>query len=157
MNRLFISRFSAPFAELSLIHDGAALWELHFSRREANDFREEVPLPAFLMKPLQAYFAGEIDALRSIPLHLVGTDFQKQVWEGLRTIPGGQAWSYAELAAAIGSPKACRAVGMANGRNPCALVVPCHRVIAADGTLGGFSSGLDNKRWLLRHEGVNWR
>jgi methylated-DNA-[protein]-cysteine S-methyltransferase len=78
-----------------------------------------------------------------------GTPFQRRVWEELRRIPFGATWSYAELARRIGRPGASRAVGSANGRNPFAIVVPCHRVIASDGTLGGYGGGLDRKEWLL--------
>jgi methylated-DNA-[protein]-cysteine S-methyltransferase len=83
---------------------------------------------------------------------MAGTSFQRLVWEGLRAIPYGETISYAELARRIGRPGASRAVGSANGRNPISIVVPCHRVIAADGTLGGYGGGLDRKEWLLQHE-----
>lgn len=157
MNRLFISRFSAPFGELSLIHDGGTLMQVHFSAIPADERLTEAPLPEWLSAPLSRYFAGDISALEHIPLLLEGTPFQKTVWAALRRIPAGQTWSYAELASQTGNAKACRAVGSANGRNPCGLVVPCHRVIAADGSLGGYSGGLDVKRWLLRHEGAAFR
>ncbi|MDO8330267.1 MAG: methylated-DNA--[protein]-cysteine S-methyltransferase [Fluviicoccus sp.] len=157
MNRLFISRFSAPFGELSLIHDGGTLMQVHFSAIAADDRLTETTLPEWLSAPLSRYFEGDIAALENIPLHMDGTPFQKSVWTALRRIPAGQTWSYAELASQTGNAKACRAVGSANGRNPCGLVVPCHRVIAADGSLGGFSGGLDVKRWLLRHEGAAFR
>ena len=83
-----------------------------------------------------------------------GTPFQLRVWQELRRIPWGQTISYGELARRVGNPKASRAVGQANAVNPIPLIIPCHRVIAADGSLGGYSSGLDRKRWLLRHEGA---
>ena len=105
-----------------------------------------------LEDPLRAYLAGEIDALRAIPVAPAGTAFQQTVWEALREIPAGDTWSYGQLAQHIGRPKAFRAVAQANGANPIPLVIPCHRVIAAQGRLGGFSSGLDRKRWLLHHE-----
>ena len=100
---------------------------------------------------LAAYFAGELTEF-DLPLELNGTDFQRRVWEGLRQIPFGETWSYAQLAAKVGSPKACRAVGLANGRNPIGIIVPCHRVIGADGTLTGYGGGLERKAWLLEHE-----
>ena len=87
-----------------------------------------------------------------MPLRMAGTPFQHLVWEGLRAIPYGETVSYAELARRIGRPGASRAVGSANGRNRFSIVVPCHRVIAADGTLGGYGGGLDRKEWLLQHE-----
>ena len=99
---------------------------------------------------LAAYFGGELRDFE-LPLRMAGTPFQHQVWEGLRAIPYGETVSYAELARRIGRPGASRAVGSANGRNPIAIVVPCHRVIAADGTLGGYGGGLDRKEWLLEH------
>ena len=100
---------------------------------------------------LKAFFAGERLGF-DLPLRMAGTPFQKQVWEGLLTIPYGTTISYAELAARIGRPGASRAVGAANGRNPIGIVVPCHRVIGADGTLTGYGGGLDRKEWLISHE-----
>ena len=85
-------------------------------------------------------------------MRMAGTPFQRKVWQGLCAIPYGETMSYAELARRIGHPGASRAVGSANGRNPISIVVPCHRVIAADGTLGGYGGGLDRKEWLLQHE-----
>ena len=101
---------------------------------------------------LEAYFEGELDALASLEVAPDGTDFQRKVWSALRQIPVGATCSYREIAGTIGQPTAMRAVGAANGRNPIALVVPCHRVIAADGTLGGYAGGLWRKQWLLKHE-----
>jgi methylated-DNA-[protein]-cysteine S-methyltransferase len=102
----------------------------------------------------ERYFAGDRSALKDVPWTTGGTAFQQKVWHALATIPVGETWSYAQLAAAIGSPKAVRAVGLANGANPIPIVVPCHRVIGANGSLTGFGGGLDRKRWLLRHEGA---
>ena len=122
---------------------------------------EHVPTPLVAETPaalrlaaeeLGAYFAGELRTF-SVPLRLAGTDFQRLVWAALRAIPFGQVRTYGEIAAAVGKPRAARAVGMANARNPVAVIVPCHRVIAAGGRLGGYSAGLWRKRWLLRHEG----
>jgi methylated-DNA-[protein]-cysteine S-methyltransferase len=87
----------------------------------------------------------------------VGTEFQKAAWAALSRIPVGETRSYGAQAAAIGRPAAVRAVGMANGRNPIGVVVPCHRVIGADGALTGYGGGLERKRWLLRHEGAEFR
>ena len=103
---------------------------------------------------LEDYFAGNPGAFDSLPLDPQGTPFQLRVWQELRKIPWGETISYKELAARAGNPQACRAVGQANGANPLPLIVPCHRVIAADGSLGGYSSGLHRKRWLLEHEGA---
>lgn len=103
---------------------------------------------------LAEYFAGERRTFR-VPLDLQGTPFQVQVWRTLQKIPFGKAVSYAQEAAMLGKPKAARAVGSANGRNPIPIIVPCHRVVAADGTLGGYSAGLPMKRKLLALEGVS--
>jgi methylated-DNA-[protein]-cysteine S-methyltransferase len=108
--------------------------------------------PGGLTTVLAAYFAGELAALDRIPVEPGGTQFQNLVWRTLRTIPCGATWSYGELARTIGKPAAVRAVGLANGANPIAIVVPCHRVIGADGSLTGYGGGLDRKRWLLAHE-----
>ena len=87
-----------------------------------------------------------------IPVKLTGSDFQRQVWRCLQDIPYGETISYGELARRVGNPNASRAVGLANGRNPVAVIVPCHRVIGADGRLTGYAGGLDRKTWLLHHE-----
>jgi methylated-DNA-[protein]-cysteine S-methyltransferase len=101
---------------------------------------------------LAAYFDGDISALDDLPTRTQGTEFQRKVWQALRAIPAGQSLSYGALAARIGRPGASRAVGLANGANPIAIVVPCHRVIGADASLTGYGGGLERKRWLLAHE-----
>jgi methylated-DNA-[protein]-cysteine S-methyltransferase len=110
------------------------------------------PASRAIAAALAAYFDGDLQAIDALEVDPRGTGFQRRVWDALRTIPAGTTWSYAELARVVGQPTATRAVGAANGRNPIALVVPCHRVIASDGTLGGYGGGLEMKRWLLRHE-----
>jgi methylated-DNA-[protein]-cysteine S-methyltransferase len=115
---------------------------------------EKHPEPGGAVRRLREYFSGSLDVLDEIPVELNGTTFQQQVWNSLRTIRAGTTSSYAALARAIGSPSAIRAVGAANGANPVALIVPCHRVIGSDGSLTGYGGGLDRKRWLLQHEGV---
>ena len=105
-----------------------------------------------LRASLTRYFDGDTTAIDGIAVELNGTDFQKRVWQALRRIPSGNTISYAELARRIGEPAAVRAVGTANGANPVALVVPCHRVIGSDGSLTGYGGGLERKRWLLDHE-----
>jgi methylated-DNA-[protein]-cysteine S-methyltransferase len=100
---------------------------------------------------LAEYFAGDRTTFE-LPLHLVGSAFQRRVWAALLEIPCGETTSYGALAAAIGAPGAARAVGLANGQNPIAVIVPCHRVIGADGSLTGYGGGLPTKRWLLAHE-----
>jgi methylated-DNA-[protein]-cysteine S-methyltransferase len=103
---------------------------------------------------MRAYLAGRLDALDGLPVDAGGTPFQALVWAALRTIPPGQTWSYKALAERIGRPAAVRAVGLANGANPVGIVVPCHRVIGAGGSLTGYGGGLPRKRWLLEHEGA---
>ncbi len=102
---------------------------------------------------LEEYFAGRRRSF-DLPLALGGTRFQQRVWQALTEIPFGSTWTYRDLARRIGSPGAARAVGAANGNNPLPLVVPCHRVIGADGSLTGYGGGIERKQWLLRHEGV---
>jgi methylated-DNA-[protein]-cysteine S-methyltransferase len=110
--------------------------------------------PASVRDPIEAYFAGEITAIDAIPVKAAGTPFQREVWAALRTIPAGATMSYGALARQIGRPAAVRAVGLANGANPIGVVVPCHRVIGADASLTGYGGGIERKRWLLVHEGV---
>lgn len=102
---------------------------------------------------LQSYFAGK-SAVFTVPLDLEGTEFQQTVWKALGTIPFGKTVSYKTIGDKIKNPKAVRAIGQANGRNPVPIIVPCHRVVAHSGALGGYSSGLPRKKWLLRHEGI---
>lgn len=104
-------------------------------------------------RQLNEYFAGARTAFE-LPLDPVGTPFQRAAWEVLRTIPFGRTISYGDQAARLGSPKAARAVGAANGRNPLPIVVPCHRVVGSDGSLVGFAAGTAVKAWLVRHEGI---
>ena len=101
---------------------------------------------------LEAYFEGRLDALDAIPVATGGTPFQRDVWRVLRTIPTGTTTTYGHIASMLGREGASRAVGAANGANPIAIVVPCHRVVGAKGTLTGYGGGLANKRWLLAHE-----
>ena len=127
--------------------------ERHLSRHlGARRVQDVTALPG-ISDNLLAYVQGDILSLRGIPVDPPGTAFQRTVWAALCTIPVGSTWSYAELACAIGTPTAARAVANANGSNPIPIVVPCHRVIASDGGLGGFSCGIHRKQWLLRHEG----
>ena len=108
-------------------------------------------------RSLEAYLHGDLHAIDRIQVTADGTPFQQQVWAALRAIPAGTTVSYGTLAARIGRPSATRAVGMANNANPISVVVPCHRVIGADGSLTGYGGGLARKRWLLEHEGVRLR
>ena len=108
--------------------------------------------PAGVSGRLAAYFAGDLGALDAIAVDSGGTPFQRRVWGALRTIPPGETVSYQTLARRIGAPTAVRAVGAANGDNPVGIVIPCHRVIGADGSLTGYAGGIERKRWLLTHE-----
>jgi methylated-DNA-[protein]-cysteine S-methyltransferase len=115
--------------------------------------RVDAPFAA-VKRQLAAYFAGELQAF-DLPLVLTGTDFQKSVWNALRRIPFGETRSYAWLAQEISRPKACRAVGAANGANPLPIIIPCHRVIGSNGALTGFGGGIETKKHLLDHETVS--
>jgi methylated-DNA-[protein]-cysteine S-methyltransferase len=125
-----------------------ALLERRFGAIDVREGREARET----RRRLEAYLAGDLEALDAIAVDLGGTEFQAKVWAALRRIPPGRTVSYTELAAAVGSPSAVRAVGTANGQNPVPVVIPCHRVVRSDGTLGGYGGGLDRKRWLLDHE-----
>lgn len=107
-----------------------------------------------VLAAIRRYLEGDLAAIDSLPVATRGTAFQERVWQALRAIPCGHTISYGELARRIGQPTASRAVGLANGANPVGVVVPCHRVIGANGRLTGYGSGIERKRWLLRHEGV---
>jgi methylated-DNA-[protein]-cysteine S-methyltransferase len=160
--QLFRERVPSPIGTILLVSDGEALHALDFEDFEDRALRlleryhgpcELVPgRAAGVAERLAAYFAGELTALDAIPVQTGGTKFQRRVWRALRDIPAGSTMSYGRLAAALGAPTASRAVGLANGANPVALVLPCHRVIGANGSLTGYGGGLSRKAWLLRHE-----
>lgn len=122
------------------------------SRETGADLRDGDPLA--IGGRLEAYFGGELRALDELAVRFTGTTFQNSVWALLRDIPVGTTTTYGDLARRLGMPSASRAVGSANGANPIAIVVPCHRVIGASGGLTGYGSGIERKAWLLRHEGV---
>lgn len=127
-----------------------AMLQEHY--RDCELSLESVPNPHGLATALREYFAGKLSAIDSLRVKLAGTDFQRDVWHALRSIPCGTTISYGALAKQIGRPKAVRAVGLANGANPIGVVVPCHRVIGSDGSLTGYGGGIERKRWLLEHE-----
>jgi methylated-DNA-[protein]-cysteine S-methyltransferase len=114
----------------------------------------EARAPAAMRSALAAYFDGDLRRLADVSWRVAGTPFQQQVWSALPKIPAGRTMSYGALAAQLDRPNAMRAVGHANGSNPISVVLPCHRLIGADGKLVKYGGGLDRKRWLLRHEGV---
>jgi methylated-DNA-[protein]-cysteine S-methyltransferase len=147
---------STPLGPLTAVFEGSDLVALEFDRNDATTpgpFPPEVAASLqALGRELDAYFAGErVDF--DVPLAPAGTPFQREVWTALRHIPWGTTASYAEVARRIGRPRAVRAVGAANARNPIAILVPCHRVIGADGSLTGYAGGLARKRALLELEG----
>lgn len=123
-------------------------------RRYPDLVMKETANPRGFSDHLRAYYKGDLAALDSLPTMGGGTAFQERVWAELRRIPVGTTISYGELAGRLGDRNAMRAVGLANGRNPISVVVPCHRVIGSDGTLTGYGGGLPRKTWLLNHEGV---
>ncbi|HET7159453.1 MAG TPA: methylated-DNA--[protein]-cysteine S-methyltransferase [Burkholderiales bacterium] len=154
----YYATMPSPIGELMLISDGVAMTGLYMQNdkhaaRRAIAVREDAKLSAPL-EQLRAYFAGKLQRF-DLPIKAEGTPFQQRVWAALCDIPYGETISYGELARRIGQPTASRAVGLANGQNPISIIVPCHRVIGADGTLTGYGGGLERKRWLLTHEGAD--
>lgn len=159
----FTAGYQSPLGPLDLIMSERGLAALSFQGHwvapyGAKDARwiEEPSRFRVVMAQLDEYFAGERRTF-DLKLDLRGTDFQRRVWQALGQIPYGQTLSYAELATHLGSPGASRAVGQANHRNPIAIIVPCHRVIAADRTLGGYAGGAAAKQYLLNLEGAHYR
>lgn len=150
----FFSALASPIGPLTLLASTKGLTEIRFAnhsqaRITTRDKRNEYIDTA--IKQLKEYFAGNRQVF-DLTLDEGGTDFQRSVWAQLRAIPFGETASYGAIAKAINNPKAARAVGMANNRNPMPIITPCHRVIGSDGSLTGFGGGLDVKRWLLDHE-----
>ncbi|NIX78050.1 methylated-DNA--[protein]-cysteine S-methyltransferase [Microvirga terricola] len=164
--RLLIDRTSTPIGELVVIADDSGHlrvvdWTDHedrlllLLRRSYGDDRFTLTPardPSGFTTAMNAYFEGELSVIDDMPAQTAGTPFQRKVWAALRDIPCGTTISYAELARRIGQPTATRAVGLANGANPVGVVVPCHRVVGANGTLTGYGGGIERKRWLLAHE-----
>jgi methylated-DNA-[protein]-cysteine S-methyltransferase len=163
---LRMDRFNTPIGELFLVADGEGKLRLigwaedetglqHYLKHQMGKKRFRVSPeadPSGLTSILHRYFGGDLKVIDALPVETGGTDFQREVWEALRTIPCGTTISYGELARQIGRPNAVRAVGLANGSNPIPIVVPCHRVIGSDRSLTGYGGGLERKRWLLEHE-----
>lgn len=163
--KLYIDRIASPLGTVLVVSDGSHLRALDFHDYEARMQRllarhyGEVTLqpardPGGASAAVDAYFAGDFQALDAFPVATNGTAFQRMIWRHLREIRAGSTSSYGELAKRIGNPAASRAVGLANGANPIAIAVPCHRMIGANGALTGYAGGLPRKRWLLRHEGA---
>ncbi|MFI5981873.1 methylated-DNA--[protein]-cysteine S-methyltransferase [Streptomyces sp. NPDC051555] len=149
----------SPYGPLTLVATGGTLSGLYMTGQRHRPPEEsfgvrvaatEEPFPAVAAQ-LTAYFAGERTDF-DLPLRLEGTDFQRGVWDQLTRIPYGETWSYGELAAKLGKPNASRAVGLANGKNPIGIIVPCHRVIGASGSMTGYGGGVERKVRLLEFE-----
>jgi len=160
---LSLDRLPSPIGTILLVCGGDALRALDFGddedriRRLLDRHYREYRLvpgraPATIRSRIEGYFEGEFTSLDRVPVETGGTPFQRLVWSALREVPAGTTVTYGHLATRIGRPRATRAVGMANGSNPVPIVVPCHRVIGANGALTGYGGGLDRKRWLLSHE-----
>ena len=169
MQTLWFDRITAPkgapFAEVLIAVDGEQLAALDFAGYEARmehlltrhygSFRlTQKSNPCGFSACLRSYLNGELEAVDTIPVNTGGTEFQRAAWQALRTIPAGKTATYAEQARRVGRPRASRAVGAANGQNPVAIVLPCHRVVGASGSLTGYAGGVSTKLWLLRHEGA---
>lgn len=142
----------SPLGPLTLVEEDGALVQLAFDGYTVLESEEvDSPLLREAERQLASYFAGQLQVF-FLPLCTRGTPFQEKVWCALQKIPYGETRTYGELAAMIGQPTAARAVGGANHRNPLAIIIPCHRVVAAHGGLGGYGGGLDKKQWLLALE-----
>jgi methylated-DNA-[protein]-cysteine S-methyltransferase len=163
MTIIDIVEFASPIGRITVATRDGRLCALSFSDRWPQRrvqlekrFRRVAFRPvndsADVLRRLHGYFAGDLWALAGIEVDPGGTAFQQRVWRELRKVSAAQTISYGELARRIGTPAACRAVGAANGANPVAIVIPCHRVIGTNGDLTGYGGGIDRKRWLLDHE-----
>ncbi|NJO78308.1 MAG: methylated-DNA--[protein]-cysteine S-methyltransferase [Cyanobacteria bacterium RM1_2_2] len=164
MKTLVVDRLNSIIGEIIIVTDQEKLCALDFENYEARMMLllqkrfGQVQLnpmknPLGISERIQAYLDGNYHSLAEIPVNTGGTAFQQQVWFALRAIPVGTVLTYGQLAAQLGKPTASRAVGMANSLNPVSIVLPCHRVIGANGKLTGYAGGLDRKSWLLNHEG----
>ncbi|NQW49866.1 MAG: methylated-DNA--[protein]-cysteine S-methyltransferase [Rhodospirillales bacterium] len=165
---LRVDRLATPVGELLILADGegrlrAIDWTDHEARmrllldRSCGTGRYSISAardPGGLTTAMRSYFRGDLAVIDTLRVEMPGTPFQRSVWQALRKIHCGTTITYAELATRIGKPQAIRAAGLANGRNPIGIVVPCHRVIGSNGTLTGYGGGLPRKKWLLEHEGA---
>jgi methylated-DNA-[protein]-cysteine S-methyltransferase len=166
---LRLDRMATPIGDALIVTDEAgSVRALDWDDRKSSMMRllrlhygsmtpEPGAAPAKITRTLRDYFEGNINCLATIEWRTAGTPFQRAVWAALTTIAPGQTLGYGALAARLGWPNAARAVGLANGSNPISLIVPCHRVIGADGCLTGYGGGIERKRWLLNHEGATFR
>ena len=166
MDPIHLATTDSPIGELTVAARGSKVCLVHFGpvsayvRSALSAWYPGAPVepgedPGGAVRVLARYFGGDLGSLDEIDVELHGTPFQQRVWNALRTVAAGTTTSYAELAGRVGSPNAVRAVGAANGANPVAVVLPCHRIIGSNGSLTGYGGGLERKRWLLDHEGVS--
>ena len=160
-----ITTIDSPIGKLTAAASGPRVCLVHFGPPSAavksslkawypDDDIEPASDPGGVVRVLRRYFDGDLESLDEIEVELHGTPFQRSVWTALRSVKAGTTLSYAMLADRVGARAAVRAVGAANGANPVAVVLPCHRIIGSNGSLTGYGGGLDRKRWLLDHEGV---
>lgn len=164
MTKLLIDQIDSKIGHILVVSDGENLCALDYADYEARMIKLlqkrfghfdliETKNPLGFSRRIQAYLEGDYSSVDDIPVSTGGTLFQQQVWLALRTVPPGSVVSYGTLAARLGKPSACRAVGITNSLNPVAIVLPCHRVIGANGKLTGYAGGVKRKHWLLQHEG----
>jgi methylated-DNA-[protein]-cysteine S-methyltransferase len=170
---LFIDRIDGPIGTMLVFHDAEErlraldfhdyeprmrrLLRLHWGQEGREFVVKNRKTPRAIQEALAAYFAGDLTAIDAVPVMTAGTPFQREVWAALRKIRPGTTLSYGALAQRLGRPTSVRAVGLANGANPVAIVVPCHRVIGADASLTGYGGGIERKKWLLMHEGATFQ
>jgi O-6-methylguanine DNA methyltransferase len=165
MEAVALTTIDSPVGKLTVAVHGERVCLVHFGPASASirsKLKSWYPAasiqqsqdPGGAVTVLNRYFRGDLSSLDDLAVELHGTDFQRSVWTALRLVRAGTTKSYAELATALGAPAAVRAVGAANGANPVAVVLPCHRIIGSNGSLTGYGGGLERKRWLLDHEGV---
>jgi methylated-DNA-[protein]-cysteine S-methyltransferase len=168
MDLLSVTTIDSPVGKLTIAARGPRVCLVHFGavsahlRSTLGSWYPGFPIerggdPGGAVSVLDRYFKGDLESLDEIDVDLHGTSFQRRVWMALRSVKAGTTLSYAGLADRVGSPSAVRAVGAADGANPVAVVLPCHRIIGSNGSLIGYGGGLDRKRWLLDHEGVGKR
>jgi methylated-DNA-[protein]-cysteine S-methyltransferase len=165
MKELLMDRIESPIGTIVILVDDGKMCALDFAgyeermmkllKRRYHEFElKKIDDPFGFSTRVKNYLAGDFASLNAIPVSTGGTPFQQQVWTALREIRAGETYTYSQLAAKIGKPKATRAVGMTNSLNPIAIVLPCHRVVGANASLTGYAGGLDRKHWLLEHEGA---
>lgn len=146
------SFYSSPVGTIELKSEGESLTSLIFSDSDqSSSLVLENTLLHQIFSQLDDYFAGNLTSF-NIPMEPAGTDFQKEVWKFLQTVPFGQTMSYMEMSKQMGDPKKIRAIANANAKNPISILIPCHRIIGSDGSLTGYAGGLHRKKWLLEHE-----